>query len=514
MKKLLAAFLAVVMTFAVCACDSDIQTESESKSEQNQNAGIYTLAGKSVKEIYYSAVDYVKSLVNYEITIDALYRSSYLGETDATSETVTQTVSEDTAKTVYRASGDTYSYKYVIGDNAYEEHFIYDGTTLYQAMNGVREQKNMTYDEFLEGYGNIVESGMLLELNDSSFLNVAFIPTDGKYVLEFTVSPEEYYDLVGGEIETPIVYTVYFDASGTILSFDRVMEYYDSDTVYVEDYMTVTISNVGTVLPISAPENASEYAIRPSADQIDKTKVESLEGFEISDQLTDYVLIKFKITAPKTESADGAESESATESATESDTETANESTAESATDESESTTEENTATDLDGYEGEILIRLYPEVAPETVANFKKLIGSAHYKGLEINNIIEGFALQIGEHLTAEDFTGDTTEEEDDKNALDYVFGEFAYNGFTNNLSHTSGVISMLRGEDPNSATDECFICMEDATELDGYYASFGYVVYGFDDILKKVVGLETDNYGIPTSTVTIVSTDFVTKKA
>ncbi len=516
MKKILAVLLTVAMMFVICACDSDSQ-ESETDNGAQTTQG-QTLAGKSAKELYYSAFDYVKALVNYEITIEAFYRSSYLEETDTNSETVTQTVSEEKRKTVYKATDGTFSYNYVVGDNVYEEHFVYDGTTLFQSMKGVREQHKITYGEFISQYGSIVQSGMLLELNDSSFEGKTFILKDGKYYLEFSISPDEYYELVGGETEAPVIYKVYFDENGVLLGFERSIEYYQTETVYVEDNMTVTIENVGKIAPLSAPENTSEYAIRPTADQIDMTKVESLDGFEITGDITDYVLIKFKITAPKKEESSDtvteSGSESATESATESAREGATESAAENTSDESEQVAQENNASDLDGYEGQILIRLYPDVAPETVANFKKLIGSAHYKGMEINNIIDGFALQIGEHLTAEDFSGETAEKEETESSLDYVFGEFAYNGFTNNLSHKSGVISMLRGEDPNSATYECFICMEDTPELDGYYASFGYVVYGFDETLKKIVGLEIDDYGIPVSTVTIVSTDFVAKKA
>ena len=497
MKKILAAFLAAVMMLSICSCDTESKKDEESSGKKYEEE---VLAGKTMKELYYSAVDYVKSLVNYEITIDALYRNTYLDETDTQSSTATQTVEEQKTTTVYKATDDTFMYSYKVDNGSYEEHFVFDGTTLYQSLNGIREQKKTTQEEFLDQYGSINQSGMLLELNDSSFEGIALTEKDGKHVLQFSISPEEYYDLVGGQTEAPVIYDVYFDENGKLLSFDRSIEYFYSEDWYVQDYMTVTIENVGKVDPITAPENASEYAIRPTADQIDMSAVDSLEDFELSDPLTDYVLIKFKVTAPtKTENT-----ESATESATENSTE--------ASTADEESTVTADTS--LDGYEGEILIRLYPDVAPETVANFKKLIGTATYKGLEVNGIIDDFALQIGEHMTPEDFSEESTEEEtEDDNVFEPVFGEFAYNGFTNNLSHKRGVISMLRGEDPNSATFECFICTADTTDLDGYYASFGCVVYGFET-LDKIASIEVDDYDIPQMTVTIVATDFMAKKA
>jgi len=66
--------------------------------------------------------------------------------------------------------------------------------------------------------------------------------------------------------------------------------------------------------------------------------------------------------------------------------------------------------------------------------------------------------------------------------------GEFAQNGYENNISHKRGVISMARANDPNSASSQFFICHADSTFLDGQYAAFGYVTEGIE-IVDAVCG-------------------------
>ena len=61
------------------------------------------------------------------------------------------------------------------------------------------------------------------------------------------------------------------------------------------------------------------------------------------------------------------------------------------------------------------------------------------------------------------------------------IRGEFAINGFENNLKHTEGVLSMARAQDPNSAGSQFFIMHKDAPFLDGQYAAFGKLIEGMD---------------------------------
>ncbi len=126
---------------------------------------------------------------------------------------------------------------------------------------------------------------------------------------------------------------------------------------------------------------------------------------------------------------------------------------------------------------GEFIIELYPEYAPKTVENFKKLVAEGFYDGLTFHRVIEGFMAQGGQH-PSEDVMDIMT-----------IEGEFASNGFTQNtLNHTRGVISMARTSEPNSASTQFFICYDAAPHLDGDYAAFGKVIEGMevvDDFLK-----------------------------
>ncbi len=126
-----------------------------------------------------------------------------------------------------------------------------------------------------------------------------------------------------------------------------------------------------------------------------------------------------------------------------------------------------------------ILIELYPEYAPQTVANFVELVKSGFYDGLTFHRIVDGFMAQGGDP----DGNGSGGSENN-------IVGEFASNGFEKNtLSHTRGVISMARADHPNSASCQFFICYGDATFLDGNYAAFGKVITGMnvvDSFLEK----------------------------
>lgn len=121
---------------------------------------------------------------------------------------------------------------------------------------------------------------------------------------------------------------------------------------------------------------------------------------------------------------------------------------------------------------GKIVMELYADVAPITVTNFVKLVQEKFYDGLTFHRVVEGFMIQTG------DPNGDSTGGSDEK-----IFGEFAANGFENNLSHTRGVISMARRGNPyfDSASSQFFICHGDSTFLDGQYAAFGRVISGMD---------------------------------
>ncbi len=134
---------------------------------------------------------------------------------------------------------------------------------------------------------------------------------------------------------------------------------------------------------------------------------------------------------------------------------------------------------------GVMKLELYPEVAPITVENFKKLIKEGFYDGLTFHRIIRGFMVQGGDPQ-GNGMGGS------DKN----IKGEFSSNGVKNNLSHKRGVISMARSNDKNSASSQFFICHGDSDSLDGDYAAFGMLTEGFDVLDKLTDTPVTDNNG------------------
>ena len=94
-----------------------------------------------------------------------------------------------------------------------------------------------------------------------------------------------------------------------------------------------------------------------------------------------------------------------------------------------------------------IQIELYPEIAPNSVANFVSLIEKGFYDGLIFHRVIPEFMIQGG------DPSGNGT------GGPDYsISGEFSANGFDNTLKHERGVLSMARSQDPNSAGSQFFI--------------------------------------------------------
>ena len=149
---------------------------------------------------------------------------------------------------------------------------------------------------------------------------------------------------------------------------------------------------------------------------------------------------------------------------------------------------------------GTIKIELYPEYAPNTVANFVSLIESGFYDGLTFHRLVPGFVLQGG------DPDGNGT------GGPGYTIdGEFEANGYTKNtLLHDKGVISMARSSDYDSAGSQFFIVLDDSAKrsLDGLYAGFGRVIEGMD-IIEEIAETEevaNDTTGALEENITITS--------
>ena len=124
---------------------------------------------------------------------------------------------------------------------------------------------------------------------------------------------------------------------------------------------------------------------------------------------------------------------------------------------------------------------LYPEIAPQSVNNFISLINKKFYDGLIFHRVINGFMIQGG----CPDVTG--------MGGPGYsIKGEFAQNGFANDLKHTEGVLSMARAMHPDSAGSQFFIMHKTSPHLDGSYAAFGKIIEGMD-IVNKIAETRTD---------------------
>ena len=135
---------------------------------------------------------------------------------------------------------------------------------------------------------------------------------------------------------------------------------------------------------------------------------------------------------------------------------------------------------------GEMVLELWPDVAPGHVENFKKLALKGFYDGTCFHRIIKGFMIQGGDPLTKDA-------------AKEHHWGTggpgYQIKAEFNDRSHQRGVISMARSANPDSAGSQFFICDGDASFLDRQYTAFGKLVKG-DDVLAKIAGTPVGGSG------------------
>ncbi len=133
--------------------------------------------------------------------------------------------------------------------------------------------------------------------------------------------------------------------------------------------------------------------------------------------------------------------------------------------------------------DGNVLIKLRPDIAPNHVKRISELVESGFYNGLVFHRVIEGFMAQGGDPLG--NGTGGSGQNID---------AEFS------SEKHVRGTVSMARAMDPNSADSQFFICFKDASWLDGQYTIWGQVVKGmeFIDMIKKGEGSNGEISGEP----------------
>lgn len=124
--------------------------------------------------------------------------------------------------------------------------------------------------------------------------------------------------------------------------------------------------------------------------------------------------------------------------------------------------------------DGNVLIEMYPDVAPNHVARIKELVRQGYYDGLNFHRVIDGFMAQTGDPL------GNGTGGSGKKLAAEF-----------NSKHHGRGTVSMARAANPNSADSQFFICFTDVPSLDGQYTVWGQVISGmeFVDNIKRGTG-------------------------
>jgi peptidyl-prolyl cis-trans isomerase B (cyclophilin B) len=132
--------------------------------------------------------------------------------------------------------------------------------------------------------------------------------------------------------------------------------------------------------------------------------------------------------------------------------------------------------------QGEMVVAFWPDVAPKTVENFKKLAAEGFYDGTAFHRIVKGFMIQGGDPLSKKDDPMVGTGGPGHK-----VKAEF------NKKPHVRGVLSMARSSDPDSAGSQFFICLADASFLNGQYTGFGELIKG-DDVLGKIGDTPTES--------------------
>ena len=137
--------------------------------------------------------------------------------------------------------------------------------------------------------------------------------------------------------------------------------------------------------------------------------------------------------------------------------------------------------------DGDVVIELFSDIAPNHVKRFKQLAKEKKYDGVVFHRVIDGFMAQTGDV----EFGNSTLESYDIQRAgtggSEYpdLKAEFS------DVSHDRGILSMARSSDPNSANSQFFICFKSAPHLDRQYTVFGKVINGmeFVDLIKRGEG-------------------------
>ena len=134
--------------------------------------------------------------------------------------------------------------------------------------------------------------------------------------------------------------------------------------------------------------------------------------------------------------------------------------------------------------DGDVIIELFNDIAPNHVERFKKLSEEKKYDGVVFHRVIDGFMAQSGDVQF-----GNINNENYDLKRAGTGGSKYAdLKSEFSSLPHERGTLSMARSSDPNSANSQFFICFDDASHLDGQYTIWGQVIEGmkYIDMIKK----------------------------
>ncbi len=134
--------------------------------------------------------------------------------------------------------------------------------------------------------------------------------------------------------------------------------------------------------------------------------------------------------------------------------------------------------------DGEVRIKLFPDIAPNHVERFKTLANSGQYDGVVFHRVIDGFMAQTGDVQFGNSNSPNYNLKRAGTGGSEYsdLKAEFS------NLPHERGTLSMARSASPNSANSQFFICFKSSPFLDRQYTVFGKVIKGmeFVDLIKR----------------------------
>ena len=134
--------------------------------------------------------------------------------------------------------------------------------------------------------------------------------------------------------------------------------------------------------------------------------------------------------------------------------------------------------------DGDVIIELFNDIAPNHVERFKKLSREKKYDNVVFHRVIDGFMAQTGDvqfgNFTLDSY--DISRAGTGQSVYPDLKAEFS------DIPHDRGTLSMARSSDPNSANSQFFICFKEAPHLDRQYTVFGKVVQGmeFVDLIKR----------------------------